>query len=189
MTLELPHDLAGQSVELHQCIVCPLHQREEVPEYCNRPGVRCVDLVLGAENGGPDLVQPFRVHLFQAFSDRRVVSSKQLLNAEVLVGTSLGHSFNRPLLRQKVVFPTDVLPLFNMGDGTLPEPQLHPYRTRHPIHHPQRITERITALGIHLQVVHEEQVRNWGTQVRHQHSTGRPEGMGYGRNAQAKQEG
>ena len=35
---------------------------------------------------------------------------------------------------------------------------------------------------------HEEQVHHWRTQVRHSEPRCLPEGMGYGRNAQAKQE-
>ena len=129
MALEPPQYFAGQSVELYQCVVWPLHQREEILEYCHHhPGVCGVDLVLGTERGRPDLKEPLRIHLLQAFPDGRVVSSKQLLNAEVLVGTSLGYSFNH-LLQHKVVFPTDILPLLNMGDSTLPEPQLYPYCT------------------------------------------------------------
>ena len=98
MTLEPTQDSAGQSVELYQCVMGPLHQREEVSENFHRPGVRSVDLVLGTEGRRPDLIQPFGVHLLQAYPDRRVVSSEQLFNADVLVCTSLGHSFYRPLL-------------------------------------------------------------------------------------------
>ena len=51
MALEPPQYFrsAGQSVKLYQCIVWPLHQREEVSEYCHHPGVHGVDLVFGTE--------------------------------------------------------------------------------------------------------------------------------------------
>ena len=129
VTLEPSQNSAGQYAELYHCIMGPLHQREEVSEYCHRPGVRGVDLVLGTEGRRPDLIQPLSVHLLQEHPDGQVVGSEQLLNADVLVGTSLGYSFNRPLLWQKVVFPTDIPPLLDMGNGTLPQPQLHPYCT------------------------------------------------------------
>ena len=49
MALEFPQYYAGQSVELYQCVVWPLYQREEVLEYCHCPVVRGVNLVLGTE--------------------------------------------------------------------------------------------------------------------------------------------
>ena len=88
-----------------------------------------MDLVLGTKGRRPDVIEPLGLPLLQAYHDRHVVSSEQLFNAEVLVGTSLGHLFNRPLHWQEVVFPTDVPPLLNMGNSTLSEPQLHPYHT------------------------------------------------------------
>ena len=129
MTLEPPQNSVGQSVELHQCIVWALHQREKVSEYRHRPRVCGMDLVLGTETREPNPKESPRVLPLQALSDGCMVSSEQLFNAKVLVGTSLGYSFNRPLLRQKLVFPADVLPMFDMSDHTLHEPQLHPYCT------------------------------------------------------------
>ena len=91
MALVPPQYPVGQSVELHQCVVGLLHQREEVPEYCHCPGAHRVDLVLSTERGQPDLKQPFHIHLLQVYSDGRVVGSEQLFNAEVLISTSLGY--------------------------------------------------------------------------------------------------
>ena len=87
MTLDPPHNFAGQSVELYQHFEGPLGLSKEVPEYGNSPGVRCMDLVLGAECGGPYLVQPSCIHRPQTISDGRVVTLKHLHDSEVPVGS------------------------------------------------------------------------------------------------------
>ena len=66
VAVKTPQDLAGQPVELHQCLVWPLDLRKEVSEYCNIPGVSGMNLVLGTKGGGPDSVETFCVCLREA---------------------------------------------------------------------------------------------------------------------------
>ena len=81
VTVKTLKDLAGQPVELHQCLVWPLDLREEVSEYCNNPGVCGMGLMLGTKGGEPDSFETFCVCLREALPDCGVVSLEHLFNS------------------------------------------------------------------------------------------------------------
>ena len=74
-------DLAGQPVELHQCLVWPLDLHKEVSECCNSPGVSDMGLVLVTKGGGPDPVETFCVCLHEVLPDCGVVTLEHLFNS------------------------------------------------------------------------------------------------------------
>ena len=64
----------GQSVKLNQCFIQLFDLCKKLPECCNSPGVSGMDLMRETEGGGAYLVEVFRVHLLEAFSDGYVVT-------------------------------------------------------------------------------------------------------------------